>query len=561
METHIIKNKFIIIVVLFVTIIFFLKMNNIYLGQDEAETAIIAKNVLKFGYPTAWDGRNLVTQNNGIDFNEQYVWTWHSWFQHYLTAMSFLLLGTSTFSARLPFVILGILSVILFYFLSRRISGDETIARISTVLFATSIPFIIHVRQSRYYSLLSFATIWMLYSYMGMLQNKKRNRLQFILSSAMLFHSNYLVFFGTFAGILLYHLILEHREYDKKRFLKMMGALSGILILTLPWYLYANVGEKASITYLFFSLPFNAAAIIYDVNYLVPLLLWPLIFYMLLKKGKKEYLLPFSIIACLTLFLSLGQYRFRYLIGIIPLFYLLLAHTIKNINDKNKIIAGGVLMLLIFTNVFSALPFMVIKNVTPLSLIKVLNENPEKLKIEKPKMEYVFLRYLQIVTGRKPAMKILDVRSPFFDYIYEITHDYDGPNEGIVKYLQEHGSSDDTILTNYGHEPIIFYTDMRVVNRIVDNSSRAYDLTFVPYDSVDWVIIRKDWKLWRKGWTKRHGDFVDNVTMNYERIIIDYPDIPWGNFPEPSYHKFRTVENEEKVVIYKRPRGVSDSHN
>jgi len=66
--------------------IFFLFMNlgNIYLWHDEASTALVGKNILKFGIPKAYDGKNyllgsyqpeigLITGTE--NFNEDYVWT------------------------------------------------------------------------------------------------------------------------------------------------------------------------------------------------------------------------------------------------------------------------------------------------------------------------------------------------------------------------------------------------------------------------------------------------------------------------------------------------------
>ena len=39
--------------------------------QDEAETAGLAKNVLKYGVPRAYDGVNIISQEQGREFDRQ----------------------------------------------------------------------------------------------------------------------------------------------------------------------------------------------------------------------------------------------------------------------------------------------------------------------------------------------------------------------------------------------------------------------------------------------------------------------------------------------------------
>ena len=78
------------------------------LWQDEAETAVLARYTLKFGVPKAFDGINLVSQNQGADYNKAYTWNYSPWLGIYTAAASFLLLGENTFTSRLPFAIFGI---------------------------------------------------------------------------------------------------------------------------------------------------------------------------------------------------------------------------------------------------------------------------------------------------------------------------------------------------------------------------------------------------------------------------------------------------------------------
>jgi len=65
------------------------------------------------------------------------------------------------------------------------------------------------------------------------------------------------------------------------------------------------------------------------------------------------------------------------------------------------------------------------------------------------------------------------------------------------------------------------------------------------------IPIEADWIIIRKG--RGHQRYLRFLSRNYQAITLDYPDIPWGNRPDPFYHKYRTVTNEKRLVIYKKP--------
>ena len=100
---------FVISILLLATALLFARLDDRYLWQDEAETALLAESVLREGFPTAYDGRNLISQEEQQEFTAPgYRWYWTPWLQHYVAAASFAILGPSTGSARLPFVLFGI---------------------------------------------------------------------------------------------------------------------------------------------------------------------------------------------------------------------------------------------------------------------------------------------------------------------------------------------------------------------------------------------------------------------------------------------------------------------
>ncbi len=129
---------------------YFTNLGEAPLWQDEAETAILARNTLKFGLPKSFDGINLVSQSQGTDYNAAYTWNYSPWLGIYAAAASFRLFGESTFSARIPFTIAAILSLLLIHRLAQRWSGNRTVADITLWLTLLSAPYILHARQCRY---------------------------------------------------------------------------------------------------------------------------------------------------------------------------------------------------------------------------------------------------------------------------------------------------------------------------------------------------------------------------------------------------------------------------
>jgi len=130
------------------------------------------------------------------------------------------------------------------------------------------------------------------------------------------------------------------------------------------------------------------------------------------------------------------------------------------------------------------------------------------------------------------------------DYFYEITHDYDGPCEGIARYLNEHGNPNDVVAITYGDMVLKFYTNMRIVGGLTGEPME-------PAKDARWVIIRKYVHLDFDGKVRNY--LISNIDWSrYRAITINYPDIPWENRESPNAHLFRTNTKEDKVIIYEK---------
>ena len=145
------------------TVLLFSNLGNIYLWQDEAQTALISQTILEHFIPRGFDGKNFLSQELGAEYGENYIWKWHTWLPFYLTALFFKIFGISTTTARLPFALFGLGCLPLLYLFCRSLFNDKKIAIIAVFVLTFSVPFLILARQCRYYSLTAFFSIAGLY--------------------------------------------------------------------------------------------------------------------------------------------------------------------------------------------------------------------------------------------------------------------------------------------------------------------------------------------------------------------------------------------------------------
>ena len=123
------------------------------------------------------------------------------------------------------------------------------------------------------------------------------------------------------------------------------------------------------------------------------------------------------------------------------------------------------------------------------------------------------------------------------DYLYEITHKYQGPNAGIITYLNNNAKPTDKFKTSYNITGIMYYTGL----------SGTTDFFQETYPK--WIIPRIDWTppvFFKSNYYKK-------ILSRYDRIELEARDIKWENRPDDlGYHKFRTVKEGPPVVIFKR---------
>ena len=478
------------------------------LWQDEAETAFLAKNILRYGYPRATDGVNRL--NPSIPLAAGEAWTYHPWLSFYVTATSFKLFGFGTASARLPFAVIGLFSIWLFYRVVRRITGDRSLARWGAFLLTTHVPFLLHMRQCRYYAPSVLFSLWTVLAYWRLLRGKRWAFPELVLAMFLLFHANHGVFLPVLLGLGL-HLALNRP--DRATLRRAAGAGIIALALTAPFLYYLQSGQHHAGSS-WKEISHHAQFYFRQINtYLLPLTVWalPLLVWRSSfrpawgSRGsqlRESWRLAACLVAAGLIFLIFVPYQrhFRYLVYLIPWLLLVQAALLKQTVRSRRPLGLALAGLLVFTNAHYALP-------------NLLLSGQEKGKL----------------------------RSYPWELLGELTHTYRGPMDGVVELVNREGKPGQTAKIPYEEYTLFLYTPLRV-------ESFARMEEFARETTPDWIVLRRDWL--PGGFLE--SDYFRRIRGSYREILLDVPDIPWQNRPDPGYHRFRTDPEAPPVRVFKK---------
>jgi hypothetical protein len=125
--------------------------------------------------------------------------------------------------------------------------------------------------------------------------------------------------------------------------------------------------------------------------------------------------------------------------------------------------------------------------------------------------------------------------SPAASYVYELTHDYDGPLEQVARYIGRRGGG--SLMTFSGRFTLLFHTEFELVN--------DFDHGFP-----DWILFHS---AGRPRWSP---ETMAAVRARYAPVGIDVPNQLWENIPEPYWHRFKAADAAEsgRVTLLKRVR-------
>jgi len=502
-------------------VLLFSSLDSSLLWQDEAETALLGKNILEFGVPKAYDGKNVISQETGREYGDDYVWRWTSWGDKYVAALSMRFFGETTAGARFLFVGLGFLSIFFFHLTAARLFPSSWTARLATLFYVTSVPFLLHVRQCRYYSLVLCCAVLMLY-FILRYDRTRRHWVGFAAASFLLFHSNYFLCIVTLCSFLgTVFLVRLVKPFRLKEF--VVGILAAMLISFPGMFFYRSYGLSERFRWDTFLR--NLSYYVSQINdFIYPLLLAAFVAVLLIIIGKKELkyslcrefmgsaLLGWGAVyaAVFVLVLSFAPFGFfRYLTPLFPVAALLLTLSVSLLTGERKPATTVLSAFLIFSNLISVLPGY---------------------------------------AAKWPPNR-MERRSYLYDYLYELTHERKGPIGGIVEYLKKNAEPGDIVLATYGDLPIKFYTGLEVHGGLTGEDLSRLDLS-----RIRWIILRhyivtiepmKDGYVHQ--FIQRSFDAKD-----FTRIDLNVPDTMFENREDPGQHLYRKPEGVPNVIIYRR---------
>jgi len=507
--------KKILKILLFVVLgwLLFFDLSDNYLWNDEASTAILARNVLKFGYPRSFDGLNYHYPSlPHLNRPGTYIWIGDPWLQYYIMALSFKIFGINTWSSRVLFVISGFLTLVLVYLFSLRYLKSHGIGILSVILLGTSVPFLLHARQARYYGLVILLSITAFYLYYKIIKDRKG---YFWLGSTLVFLTlvNYAAFIPVSCGLWILALIVDRTEIKWHKFIFM--SIFPIMFF-IGWVLFSWVLIK--IDTVCFPVNFSLNGIrrnlefqIRTINtYFMPIFFWfsAVIFFWISKRrdvfkigpeDRKFFIRMGTILlANITFFSLAGMRTMRYYVQYLPFLCLGEAFLLYRLFEWKKIFAIVILPTLIFTNFLS--------------------------RPDKP-------------------------RFYFLNYLYEITHEYTGPMEALSKYLKLHAKPKDRVKILKGDLEIIFYNP----ELLVLNDARYFQRTYP-----EWIVVRKYWNpIYEDKWRNElHAEIEPgylDVLERYDKVLLPAVDSIWENSPDSfEEHFFRqpVITPENQMVVY-----------
>ncbi len=235
------------LIILTAAVLAFVSLDNAWFWDDESHVATFARNLLHTGHLTGWDGRNLYGYNDGACLDESLRLVHIPPLDFLVTAGSFALFGETTWAARFPFAVAGILALVVFWRLARRefaaVPGADVYA---LAVLAFSVVFLLNIRQCRYYALALLFGLLTYLAFQRCLGSPRRHWIAALgVSGALLFLSHFVIgpaFLLTLAAVLL---AFHARHLERAGWLRLIVAGLIFLAIVLPYAWYDQILEIA----------------------------------------------------------------------------------------------------------------------------------------------------------------------------------------------------------------------------------------------------------------------------------------------------------------------------
>lgn len=494
------------------------------LWQDEAETANLARNVLKTGLPYVTDGVNIVSQEERREFGQDMIWRWSPWMQIYMSAAGQLIEPHSTFWARFFFALTALGCIAMTYALILRRFGDLAWARLSAALLTLYVPFLLYARQGRYYSAGGLLFLVVLWGFLGDWKRRWPPLLAIGLGMGLMFHANYLLVISLAPPLFAAAFILYRQDMKPGRI--ALAVLVSCLLIVPGIFLY-RMGRQSTL-FNIMVVPENVMLYFSDwVMFMIPLpvlavLGWRWRGFFLGRGGPQDpkerfcLFLVLIMIGSLLILALLPQRFHRYIVHFYPACAILLAWAGIRLWRFSRPSGALFLVLVGLTNWL---------HIIPMERLAIVNR-----------------------PWQNDFRMLTSVNIPLKLYLSEVLCGYPDVNIGLVNFFLTHAKPGQTILAEYDDMPLQFYTPFRVIGGLQGPID--------PSEKPDWVSMRRDVRVNRDGFLFAPREFIEtrlNLARDYERIELDQPDETFGNRAGPQFHYFVPAgPPQSPLVVYKR---------
>jgi hypothetical protein len=493
---------------------------------DEAETALLARSILVHGVPEARVGKDLISQEIGREFGPDLVWRWTPWLDKYVAAGSFALLGESTLAARLPFALIGLAAVASIYSFGMGLFGDRRIALLAMAFLGTSVPFLLHARQCRYYPIAILGTVWAVHFAVATVRRAGwRAPAGLALAMTIVFHANYLTFasFGIALAATLWIL-----GVDRAGWLRLAAAGAATAVVNGPWLVFFDVvGKSAHSPGFEFDHFFEYAALI--VRYSFPAAALLAFAALAVATRSREILGEWRVplfLALLPVFylplLCFDQLLFyRYTVNLLPVFAVLLAWMSVRAWSMQRVAGGAFAALLLVTGVFHELSALPTRYAVPLN--------------------------------RDASWAPFDWAFPLGNFLYELANPFEGAMGTATGFLAANARLGDRLYVSYGDLTARFYL------RGIEVRGGQSGESLSGWGPPEWLFVRGFFRFIGRTIPGSDAqatlDWLQAIPWDqYGAIDLGVNDIAWESIPEPQWHWFRKppLERGQDAMISHR---------
>ncbi|OGM09095.1 hypothetical protein A2159_01375 [Candidatus Woesebacteria bacterium RBG_13_34_9] len=514
---------------------------------DEAETALYARRILKFGYPKVHDGKNTYDQHmvpGDVAVIKKYdLYSIEMWGQYYFGAIGeyFAQQTTDFYSKtailRSSFAIMGILGIFILpilFFLIFKNSQKKLLALLLYIIIQLfSISLILHIREVRSYSLSVFlSSLSILFFYIYNLKRKINSLWYFLLLLLTLFllgNTFPPAYLGMTVSFVTY-ILLKNFNSDLSEFVKnilkkeTLIALSPIVLsvfLYLPIIIFFETSKAAQAAFL--SMNYNLSVyksyllriIVFLAKYhLLYIAIYLKIIRYFQSKGNKKQVQENQ----------LKEYdKLSFLLTLILIVNLFTIPMTPFLFERYFVFLQPLLSMIVVVDLFGVYEF-----------IKGNNQSDQGNNVLAIHFYIIFLLFILTQITNFDNLK---------GHIYELTHKYEGPMDKVIFYIKDKYPHPEniSIFTPIEQTELIYYLNSKV---LCDDSINCYK------DPPD-IFIPRNYLSSKDLW-KRYDNYIKEA--RYSKITLDIRDYPVNNIPEFSLtlrHLYKTpFESDPNYQLY-----------